>query len=170
MRMASGRTADFDEFVIAAWPRLCRAARLLTDDAHEAEDLTQTALARTYAVWRRVRRDDAYAYTRRVMVNASIDRHRRRKWQEVGLSDSESEPVAPDDAATVDRRDEIVRLLSRLSPRERAVLVLRYYFGLSVGEVAGELRTSSGTVKSTASRALAKLRVFQGESIVEERQ
>jgi RNA polymerase sigma-70 factor (sigma-E family) len=170
MRMASRPAADFDDFVVAAWPRLCRAARLLTDNPHEAEDLTQTALARTYAVWRRVRRDDAYAYTRRVLVNVSIDNHRRRKWREVALSDSDDEGAAPDDAATVDQRDQIVRLLSKLGKRERAVLVLRYYFGLSVGEVAGELKTSNGTVKSTASRALAKLRVFQAESMTEERQ
>jgi RNA polymerase sigma-70 factor (sigma-E family) len=169
MRMASSPAADFDDFVIAAWPRLCRAARLLTENPHEAEDLTQTALARTYAVWRRVRRDDAYAYTRRVLVNLTIDSHRRRKWREVGLSDSDDR-AAPDDAATVDQRDQIVRLLSKLGQRERAVLVLRYYFGLSVGEVAGELKTSNGTVKSTASRALAKLRVFQEESMTEERQ
>jgi RNA polymerase sigma-70 factor (sigma-E family) len=159
---------EFDEFVIVAWPRLCRAARLLTGDAHEAEDLTQTALARTYAVWRRVRRDDAYSYARRVMVNASIDRHRRRRWREVTLSEPDEQRPAPDEVAAVERRDEIARLLAGLTPRERAILVLRYYFDLSVAEVAGELTTSVGTVKSTSSRALAKLRINLGESIAEE--
>lgn len=166
----SKTSTEFDEFAIAAWPRLCRAARMLTDDPYEAEDLTQTALARTYAAWRRVRRDDAYAYARRVLVNATIDRHRRRRWREVGLSDVDEQHPAPDEAVTVEWRDEVIRLLSRLTQRERAILVLRYYFGLSVGEVAGELRTSTGTVKSTASRALAKLRVIHGESMAEEQQ
>ena len=68
----------FDEFATAAWPRLRRSAYLLTGDHHLAEDLAQTALVRTYAHWRRVRRADALAYTRRVLVNLNIDRIRRR--------------------------------------------------------------------------------------------
>ena len=70
---------EFDEFAAAAWPRLRRSAYLLTGDHHLAEDLAQTALARTYASWRRVRRSDALAYARKVLVNANIDRLRRRR-------------------------------------------------------------------------------------------
>ena len=73
---------EFDEFAAAAWPRLRRSAFLLTGDHHLAEDLAQTALARTYASWRRVRRADALAYARKVLVNANIDRLRRRHGQD----------------------------------------------------------------------------------------
>jgi len=152
---------DFDEFAAAAWPRLRRSAYLLTGDHHLAEDLTQTALVRTYAHWRRVRRADALAYARRVLVNANIDRLRRRRMLEVGDGDHGTDlgQVAgrPDERA--DERDELVRLLLTLTDRERRVVVLRHYFDLSEREVAEELAIAPGTVKSTLARALAKLRV-----------
>jgi len=148
----------FDEFATAAWPRLLRSAYLLTGDHHLAEDLTQTALVRTYAHWRRVRRSDALAYTRRVLVNLNIDRIRRRHGTvDVGDTLLETLPSRPD--SRVDQRDEAVRLLRTLTDRERRVVVLRHYFDLSEAEVAEELDVTRGTVKSTLSRALAKLRV-----------
>ncbi len=148
----------FDEFATAAWPRLLRSAYLLTGDHHLAEDLTQTALVRTYAHWRRVRRADALAYSRRVLVNLNIDRIRRRHGTfEVGEQLLETVPSRPD--TRVDERDEAVRLLRTLTARERQVVVLRHYFDLSEAEVAHELGVAKGTVKSTLARALAKLRV-----------
>jgi RNA polymerase sigma-70 factor (sigma-E family) len=148
----------FDEFATAAWPRLRRSAYLLTGDHHLAEDLTQTALVRTYAHWRRVRRNDALAYARRVLVNLNIDRIRRRHGTvEVGDGLLETLPSRPD--GRVDERDEAVRLLHGLTDRERRVVVLRHYFDLSEAEVAEELGVARGTVKSTLSRALVKLRV-----------
>lgn len=155
---------EFDEFAVAAWPRLRRSAYLLTGDHHLAEDLAQTALARTYASWRRVRRADALAYARKVLVNANIDRLRRRRATELGGAAADvalatraesgrgSAEIATD-------RDEIVRLLAGLTERERRVVVLRHYFDLSEAEVAGELGIAPGTVKSALSRALRKLRV-----------
>jgi RNA polymerase sigma-70 factor (sigma-E family) len=155
--VASGNDG-FDEFASAAWPRLRRSAYLLTGDHHLAEDLAQTALVRTYAHWRRVRRADALAYTRRVLVNLNVDRIRRRRGTvEVGDTPLESVPSRPD--TRVDERDEAVRLLRTLSARERQVVVLRHYFDLPEAEVAAELGVSRGTVKSTLSRALGKLRV-----------
>jgi RNA polymerase sigma-70 factor (sigma-E family) len=148
----------FDEFATAAWPRLRRSAYLLTGDHHLAEDLTQTALVRTYAHWRRVRRADALAYTRRVLVNLNIDRIRRRHGTvEVGETMLETVSSRPD--SRVDERDEAVRLLRTLTERERRVVVLRHYFDLSEEDVAKELGVARGTVKSTLSRALGKLRV-----------
>ena len=148
----------FDEFATAAWPRLRRSAYLLTGDHHLAEDLAQTALVRTYAHWRRVRRADALAYTRRVLVNLNIDRIRRKHGTfEVGDTLLETLPSRPD--TRVDERDEAVRLLHTLTDRERRIVVLRHYFDLSEAEVAHELGVARGTVKSTLSRALAKLRV-----------
>jgi RNA polymerase sigma-70 factor (sigma-E family) len=148
----------FDEFAAAAWPRLLRSAYLLTGDHHLAEDLTQTALVRTYAHWRRVRRADALAYTRRVLVNLNIDRIRRRHGTvEVGAQPLETVASRPD--TRVDERDEAVRLLSTLTARERQVVVLRHYFDLAEADVAHELGVTKGTVKSTLARALGKLRV-----------
>jgi RNA polymerase sigma-70 factor (sigma-E family) len=151
----------FDEFTAAAWPRLRRSAYLLTGDHHLAEDLAQTALARTYAHWRRVRRADALAYARRVLVNANIDRLRRRRMLEVGDGDHGTDlgqmAGRPDERA--DERDELVRLLRTLTDRERRVVVLRHYFDLSERQVAEELGIAPGTVKSTLARGLSKLRV-----------
>ena len=149
---------EFDEFATAAWPRLVRTAYLLTGDHHVAEELAQTALVRTYSHWRRVRRTDALAYARRVLVNLNIDRFRRRNGTvDVGDQLLETVPSRPDNR--VDERDEAVRLLRTLTDRERRIVVLRHYFDLSEAEVAQELGVARGTVKSTLSRALGKLRV-----------
>ncbi len=149
---------EFDEFAVAAWPRLLRSSYLLCGDHHLAEDLVQTALARTYARWKHVRRDDALAYARRVLVNLNVDRLRRRRPLEV--RDAIPDRADPGQAhAGSDDRDEVVRLLATLTERERRVVVLRHYFDLSEAVVAKELGIAPGTVKSTLSRALAKLRV-----------
>jgi RNA polymerase sigma-70 factor (sigma-E family) len=149
---------EFDEFAVAAWPRLRRSAYLLTGDHHLAEDLAQTALARTYAHWPRVRRADALAYARRVLVNRNIDRLRRRRGVvEVGDHDLGRVASRPDERS--DERDEAVRLLRTLTDRERRVVVLRHYFDLSEHDVAVELGIAHGTVKSTLSRALEKMLV-----------
>ena len=149
---------DFDEFAAAAWPRLRWSAYLLTGDHHLAEDLAQTALVRTYAAWGRVRRADALAYSRKVLVNLNIDRMRRRHLHEVG-DDALATEAAPDRGDPTGDRDEVVRLLAGLTDKERRVVVLRHYFDLSEADVAAELGIAPGTVKSTLSRALAKLRV-----------
>src|SRR5690349_2260799 len=120
--MASGDDG-FDEFATAAWPRLRRSAYLLTGDYHLAEDLAQTALARTFAHWRRVRRQDAMAYSRKVLVNLNIDRLRRRRMVEVGGDAAEHalDRVADgqDAEGAVTDRDHVIRLLAVLTDRER---------------------------------------------------
>ena len=155
----TGSGTDFDSFAVTAWPRLRWAAYLLSGDHQLAEDLAQTALVRTYAAWGRVRRDDALAYSRRVLVNLNIDRLRRRRVVEVGVDRLPEEPTGPDGTASTDQRDQLLRLLSTLTERERQVVVLRHYFDLSETAVAAELGIAPGTVKSTLSRALQKLRV-----------
>jgi RNA polymerase sigma-70 factor (sigma-E family) len=158
-----GSDDGFDEFAAAAWPRLRRSAYLLTGDHHLAEDLAQTALARTFERWRRVRRHDAMAYSRRVLVNANIDRLRRRRMVEVG-GDSVEHALARvvergDAERAISDRDHVVRLLGMLTDRERRAVVLRHYFDLTEADVARELGVAVGTVKSTLARALGKLRV-----------
>jgi RNA polymerase sigma-70 factor (sigma-E family) len=153
-----GRAAldgEYDEFVTGSWRRLCWTAYLLTGDRQLAEDLAQTALVKTYVVWPKVRRDDAFAYARRVLVNANIDRLRRRHLTEVPglLRDPSTGP-----SHEVEDRDHVVRLLARLTALERQVMVLRYYYDLSEADTAAEIDVGVGTVKSTAARARAKLR------------
>jgi RNA polymerase sigma-70 factor (sigma-E family) len=156
--MSAATDEAFDEFARAAWPRLRRIGFLLSGDHHLAEDLAQTALVRTSASWRRVRRTDAAAYSRRVLINLNIDRVRRTRLTEVGDAALDAVPAAGQAGATEDR-DQLVRLLAGLTERERRVVVLRHYCDLSEADVAHELDIAPGTVKSTLSRALAKLRV-----------
>ncbi|NHC13226.1 SigE family RNA polymerase sigma factor [Motilibacter deserti] len=154
--------AEFADFVRSASPGLLQAAWLLTGEREAARDLVQTALLKTYAAWRRVRADDAYAYTRRVLVNAHVDRWRRRPWREAPSEQLPDLSPAPDATGTIDSRLALAQALGVLTRRERAVVVLRYYADLSEAQVADDLGISRGTVKSTASKALAKLRVSPG--------
>ncbi|NYJ01197.1 RNA polymerase sigma-70 factor (sigma-E family) [Nocardioides thalensis] len=156
--MLGSNDTEFDEFAVVAWPRLRRIGYLLTGDHHLAEDLAQTALVRTYASWRRVRRNDASAYSRRVLINLNIDRIRRKRITEVGDGALAAIPSS-DDGGRAEDRDQIVRLLDGLTEKERRVVVLRHYCDLSEADVAQELRIAPGTVKSTLARALQKLRV-----------
>jgi RNA polymerase sigma-70 factor (sigma-E family) len=154
--MAPTGDEAFTAFVAAAEPRLLRAAWLLTGDGHRAEELVQDTLVRTYAVWNRVSGTDPYAYARRTLVNARTDSWRRRRKEQ--LTGALPEPLGPDHADVVVARSEVTAALQRLRPRERQVVVLRYYLDRSEAETADELGVSLGTVKSTASRALARLR------------
>ena len=147
--------AEFEDFVAVAWPRLRRAAWLLSHDSHEAEDLVQSALAKAYASWGRVTREGAYSYVHRTLVNGYIDSVRRRR--PVPVEHVAERPVLGAESP-VDDRSELSELLAPLSPRERSIIVWRYYLDASESEVAHHLGISTGTVKSTASRALARLR------------
>ncbi|GIJ10935.1 DNA-directed RNA polymerase sigma-70 factor [Micromonospora andamanensis] len=160
MAMARGDT-EFAEFARVASGRLVHAAFLMTGDHHQAEDAAQTALVRTYAAWSRVRDDDAYGYARTVLVNHLVDGWRRpiREYP----SDDIPEQRRGDVADEVTTRRWLLGVLGALSPRERAIVVLRYYFDLPEAQVARELDVSLGTVKSTSSRALEKLRTAGGQ-------
>jgi RNA polymerase sigma-70 factor (sigma-E family) len=154
-----GRTdEDFAEFAAASYGGLRHAAYLLTGDRHTAEDAAQTALVRTYAAWSRVRRDDAYAYARKVLVNHVTDRWRRRG-REYPVGDLPERDGTPDPADEVALRHWLTGALATLTVKERAVIVMRYLFDLPEAAVARDLGITVGTVKSTSSRALAKLRV-----------
>jgi RNA polymerase sigma-70 factor (sigma-E family) len=149
---------EFTEFAQACSPRLLHAAYLLTGNRHTAEDAAQTALVRTYAAWPRVRRADAFAYARKVLINHVTDRWRMRG-REYATDDVPERAAYADVAEEVALRRWLVGALSSLTSRERAVIVLRYFFDLPEAVVADELHVTVGTVKSTSSRALAKLRV-----------
>jgi RNA polymerase sigma-70 factor (sigma-E family) len=150
--------AQFHEFVQARWPRLVRTAYLLTGDHGEAEDLVQTALAKAYVAWTRVQASDSPdAYVRRILVNANAARFRKRRITQL-LGAAPPEVRTPDPTHRVDLRDALVQALARLPVRQRAVVILRYWDDLSEAEVARALGCSAGTVKSQASKGLAKLR------------
>lgn len=153
--------AAFRAFVEANGATLLHAARLLTGDHYRGEDLVQTALTRVYLKWDKI--DAPLAYARKALVTAHIDSTRRRWWGE-RPTETLPEPPTTDagDIDAADERDELRRLLGGLSARERAVIVLRYYCDLSEQAVADELGVPVGTVKSTCSRALARLRVEIG--------
>lgn len=149
--------AGFRAFVEENGATLLHAARLLTGDHHRGEDLVQTALTKVYLKWGRI--DAPLPYARRALVNAHIDQTRRKWWGERPSDDLPEVPQPPADVTASDLRDELRRLLAGLSARERAVVVMRYYCDLSEDETARTLGIPVGTVKSSCSRALARLRV-----------
>ncbi|MEU0071606.1 SigE family RNA polymerase sigma factor [Streptomyces sp. NPDC006332] len=160
--MQAEQEERFQEFVRARWSRLVRTAYLLTGDAHHAEDLTQTALAKVYRSWRRVSRsDNPDAYVRRVLVNCNSDRFRKRRVTEA-LTAAPPEVAARDAISYADERSALFGALAGLPPQQRAVIVLRYWEDMSGAEVAEVLGCSTGTVKSQASKGLAKLRAYPG--------
>jgi RNA polymerase sigma-70 factor (sigma-E family) len=152
---------EFAEFVRASSARLTHAAYLLTGDRHQAEDAAQTAFTRTYAAWSRVRHKDAYGYARTVLVNHVIDGW-RRPIREYATEAMPERPDRLDVDNAVTQRAWLTAVLKTLTDRERAVVVLRHFFDLPEADVARELGVSLGTVKSTNSRALAKLRIEAG--------
>src|SRR5674476_140937 len=159
------RDEDFTAFVADHQADLLRTAWLLCGDSHRAEELTQQALVRTYGAWSRAGAGDPVAYARRVLVNLRIDTWRRRRREVLvapeDLPDDVAHPGTAPHRSTADHqadRDQLVRALATLSPRQRRVVVLRHLVGLPEADVAADLGVSVGTVKSTSSRALAQLR------------
>jgi RNA polymerase sigma-70 factor (sigma-E family) len=156
-----GVSVSFEEFLEGCSPRLFRTALLLAgQDRAVAEDLLQLALERAYRHWARIcRLDDPERYVRRILANASNDRWRlAARRRERPLHPDDPPPVAEDQAAVVAERDYLMRALAALPRRQRTVLVLRYFNDLSDPEIADALGCSVGTVKSQASRGLARLR------------
>lgn len=152
-----GSNAEFSEYVAARWARLVRSAVLLGCSPVEAEDVVQAALTRCLVNWSKVRRaEDRDAYVHRVLIN-TFTSGRRRHWMR-------ERPVAEvpdlhrDDGTTMyDDADAISRSLQRLTPEQRAAVVLRYYAHLTEQQMAAVLGVAPGTVKSRLSRALKVL-------------
>jgi RNA polymerase sigma-70 factor (sigma-E family) len=155
-RVVPGRT-EYEEYVAGRSTRLLRTAYLLTRDWALAEDLLQTALAKAWLAWGRIH-GEPDPYVRAVLVNTYSSWWRRR-WNGETPTERLPERAAADPHAAVDEQDALWQALGRLPKRQRAVLVLRYFDDLSEAEVARLLGCAVGTVKSQASRALAKLRI-----------
>lgn len=155
---APGRDAEFTAFVGAHGQRLWRVAWLLAGDHAGADDLLQESLARTYVAWNRARAGDQFAYARRVMANVRIDTWRRRRREVLTAPEWVPDAEARGQHQRADDRDQLVRALAVLTPKQRRIVVLRYYADLSEADVAHQLGISVGAVKSIGSRALATLR------------
>jgi RNA polymerase sigma-70 factor (sigma-E family) len=149
---------EFAAFAGANFHRLRRAGYLLTGNQQQGEDAAQTALVRTYAKWSKVRKQDPYAYARRVLANHITDQW-RRPIKESAREELPERSTGRDLADDVSQQQWLIASLGTLAERERTVLVLRHYFDLSEKDVAAELGIAVGTVKSLTARALAKLRV-----------
>jgi RNA polymerase sigma-70 factor (sigma-E family) len=152
---------DFDEFVAGNVEQLLRTAYVITWDPGEAEDLVQECLFKIARRWPRVRRmAQPCAYARRILVNLALDdaRARARRHGELDGAPAVADEPTRDLMAGLEERAELLEALACLTPRQRAVLVLRYVNDLTEAETAKVLGCSPGTVKSNASRGLARLR------------
>jgi RNA polymerase sigma-70 factor (ECF subfamily) len=147
----------YDEFLAARGPALLRTAYLICGDRHQAEDLFQNAMARLLVHWSRVASGDPEAYVRRILINSTINWWQRLRARETSV-EVVPERAGADFAAQQADRDEMWRALAALAPRQRAVLVLRYYEDLTEAQTATLLGCSVGTVKSQHAKALAALR------------
>ncbi len=143
---------EFDEFFAARGPRLRRVAFLIVHDWHLAEDVVQTAFAKVYLAWPRIRRTSVEAYVRRTVVNTAISQARRprREFPSADLPDQGVLDAVPEPG--------VLDTLAVLPPAQRAVVALRFLDDLAVAEVAAILGISEGAVKSQTSRGLAALR------------
>jgi RNA polymerase sigma-70 factor (sigma-E family) len=156
---------DFRDFATAASPSLSRTAYLLTGDHQLAEDLLQSALANTFRHWRRIRTGNPVAYVRQAMHREQISWWRRRR----PIEHLSGEPVergrAEDLADHAAQRLSLAQLLAQLPPRQRAVVVLRFYDDLTEVETARVLGCAVGTVKRQTYDALARLRQAMPEEL-----
>jgi RNA polymerase sigma-70 factor (sigma-E family) len=149
----------FHDYVARRSGSLLRTAYLLTGNRADAEDLVQAVLAKTYQVWDRIEDRGALdGYVRRAMVNTHISWWRRRRLEEYP-TDVIPDQVVADHSVTSDQYETLRRAIDRLPQRMRTAVVLRYFEDMTEAEIASALGVSLGTVKSTVSRAVAKLRI-----------
>lgn len=156
---ASDDDAAFRDYVLARGTALLRMAIMLTGNKADAEDLVQAALAKTFLAWDKINDHAALdAYVRRAMINTHISWWRRRRVEEYPTDELPDQVVA-DHARESDMAEVVRRALDRLPRRMRAAVMLRYFDDMTEPEIAAALGISLGTVKSTVSRAVARLRI-----------
>ena len=160
--MSDGTDADYLAFVNGRITALRRWAYLLCGDAHQADDLVQDTLTTVYAKWHRVSKaDNLDGYVHRILIRTFLN-DRRRGWWKVRLF-GDSAPERATAGEPTEEREVLRAALSRLTPSQQAVLVLRYLCDQSVADVATYLGVSEGTVKSQTSHALTAMRRILGE-------
>jgi RNA polymerase sigma-70 factor (sigma-E family) len=158
--------AEFTEFVAARSAQLYRSAYLLGGSSHAAEDLVQTALAKTYAAWWRVRSaDDPVAYVHGVLIKTFLSERRRRSSSELPFAaPGEDRPASDSDDPS--ERLTLLAALAGLAPVDRAVVVLRFWEDQSVARTAAELHLTEAAVKNRSLRALRTLRGLLSPSTI----
>jgi RNA polymerase sigma-70 factor (sigma-E family) len=158
VRSRPSRDADFEAWLVARESALQRTAHLLTGDVHTAQDLVQTTLAKLYLAWDRIQGPgNIDAYARKILINEHRTAWRRPVRRLEVVTDVVPERAAPEreyDGA----HDAVWAFVATLAPKQRAVIVLRFYEQLTEAEIADLMGISVGTVKSQSSRALASLR------------
>jgi RNA polymerase sigma-70 factor (sigma-E family) len=155
--VGTGGDDGFEAFAAARWSPMVATAYLVTADRGIAEDCVQDALVRLHRRWRWVRREGRVAYANRAVINSALSWRRRRRIVEVPLSTEDHAPMLQaHDPPGFDPR--LLAALWSLPPRARATVVLRFVEDRSEAETAEILGCSVGTVKSSASRGLARLR------------
>ena len=154
---------EFVAFVERSGDRLCETAFWLCRDWNLAQDLTQTTFIKVYLSWRRIKNDNPYPYCKKVLLRTYLDHKRLRSSAEVR---TDAVPDQPGAADTPELRLTLLDALGHLGPRDRAIIVLRYWEDHSVQTVAELLDLSPGVVKTQSMRALATLRVLLGEDEV----
>jgi RNA polymerase sigma-70 factor (sigma-E family) len=159
---------SFEEFLDGRLTELLRFAVLLCGGRELGEDVLHDVLLRAYERWDRISQADSpYAYVRTMLVHQHLAW--RRKWsRQVPTADLVDPRSTPDHAIELTDRDDVRERLATLPPRQRAVVVLRYYGGLTDSEIAATLDCSSGTVRGYLSRALASMRVDLTQPAVRE--
>ena len=168
MRRSAGADAEFAEFMAARSSQLYRSAYLLTTSSHAAEDLLQTALAKTFASWGRVRAaDDPVAYVHGVLIKSFLSERRRRSSSELPVADASHMattrvPATPPDPT---ERVALMAALAQLAPLDRAVVVLRFWEDRSVAQTAVDLDLTEAAVKNRSLRALRTLRGLLAEPV-----
>ncbi|WP_062431403.1 SigE family RNA polymerase sigma factor [Herbidospora daliensis] len=153
----------FADFVAARGTALLRTAYLTCGSVHEAEDVLQAALEKACRNWSRIDDRDPEPYVRRIIVNTVISRARRRAILRIIPTGSPPDRPAPADDVVL--RQVLMDGLRALPPRQRAVIVLRYWEDLTEAQTAEILGCSTGTVKSQAAKAMARLRTLLGEEV-----
>ncbi|KIF68663.1 RNA polymerase sigma24 factor [Streptomyces sp. AcH 505] len=163
----SARAADFRDFAAGRTRQLFRSACLLTGgDTHLAEDLVQETLGKMYALWGRVSRvENPAGYAQTVLVRTYLTHQRRLSATERPLAELPEPVVRPGDDPAL--RIALLDALGRLAPKDRAVVVLRYWEDRSVEETADVMNVSSAAVRTRSGRALAKLREQLGGRFTE---
>ncbi|MFG2819989.1 SigE family RNA polymerase sigma factor [Kitasatospora sp. NPDC048365] len=158
---------DFDEFAAGRANRLFQAAYLMCGDWHQAQDLVQTTLSKLYPVWGRLTRKNEVngldAYARKVLLRTYLDHRRLRRSSEIAVPEIADRPVpGTEESRRLETRIALLDALGQLSPRSRAVVVMRYLDDCSVETVAEAVGISQASVKTISFRGLAKLREILG--------
>lgn len=154
--MKADDNAQWREYIVARMDRMRHFAYLTCGDWHRAEDAVQTAFTRLYTAWPRARKRSLDAYTRRIIVNVLIDESRLKRFLREKISDTL--PETPEAAVDSTSRLVVLDALAKLPPRQRAILVLRFWEDQSVEQTATIVRCSASTVKKQTARGLDTLR------------